>query len=244
MTPTPPLEPHLLDVHTGCASLWKPPGLPVFPPNHAEGPSLLDWWATQPAFPAAAFPAGFQGGLAHRLDTATSGLVLAALDPAMLEVLRGWFAARALRKLYVFHTLSCASGAPALAPAGPSLLVELPIGHHDKNRKKMVVADRPYRTCRGRWFPAWTRFTFLDILPDGRHRWQAEIRTGVTHQIRVHAAASGLALCGDPLYGSTPGEFLLHHARVGFPDGRWSPVAPLPDGSTPPLAIGGADGMV
>ena len=53
------------------------------------------------------------------------------------------------------------------------------------------------------------------------------MRTGVMHQIRVHAAFLGLALAGDRLYGGGPGGFRLHH--VGLSGGRWSTSSvPLP----------------
>lgn len=237
--------PALLALEPDLAYLWKPPGVPVFPPHggaasedlaeppagDAAGPdSVLAWWSAQPGFPPEAFPVGFEGGIAHRLDTATSGLLVVARSASALGPLRTLFADRRLRKLYVLRS--------AASPEQAGLtdrVVELPIAHHPKSRRRMIVLDRPTKQHRGRWYPAWTRFTWLGPDPAGGHLWQAEIRTGVMHQIRVHAQAVGLPLAGDPLYGAgSPGPFLLHHACVLFPD-REAPVAPLPDGSAPPL---------
>lgn len=243
--------------------LWKPPGLPVFPPHEGAGPSVLAWWQGQAEFPAFAFPAGFEGGITHRLDTATSGLLLVARTVESLAELRGLFSGATLRKFYVFRS---AVGPGAVLPAGGrtqgSILVEIPIGHHPKSRRRMIVADPPHRAVRGRWYPAWTRFTPLGAAAGAQHPivpeaeqawlWQAEIRTGVMHQIRVHAQYAGLPLLGDPLYGgadregdaAAPPEFLLHHALMIFPDGVRTPIAPLPGGGSPPLAIGGRHGLV
>ncbi|MSQ04103.1 MAG: RNA pseudouridine synthase [Myxococcales bacterium] len=230
------MNPLLLSSTCAPSCLLKPAGLPVFPRHHATGSEcLLAWWRAQPEYPSDEFPPGFEGGIAHRLDTATSGLVLAANTPTDLTALRRQFSQHTLRKFYFFRSAVGAGGKIA-AP----ITIELPIGHHPKNERKMVVADRPYRRCRGKWYDAWTRFTWLaeDTSCPGTHLWQAEIRTGVMHQIRVHALHAGVALCADPLYSGAlgppvppePGElpgFLLHHAQVVFPDGTRTPVAPL-----------------
>lgn len=242
------MTPFLLPSTCPASCLWKPAGLPVFPTHAAPGsPCLLAWWRDQSAFPTGEFPSGFEGGIAHRLDTGTSGLVLASSSPAGLAALRRQFSERALRKFYVFRS---AAGARESSTVPPTLTVEIPIGHHAKNERKMVVADRPYRQCRGKWYDAWTRFTWLgeDATCPGAHLWQAEIRTGVMHQVRVHALHAGLSLCGDPLYSTRPVDpldpgsraptpFLLHHAQVVFPDGTSSPVAPLPGSLIPALHV-------
>jgi hypothetical protein len=59
--------------------------------------------------------------------------------------------------------------------------------------------------------------------------------TGVTHQIRVHAAFAGLALAGDRLYGGGGSEpdwpvpFLLHHLGLRGPDVEDAPMSPVPE---------------
>jgi len=226
----------LLGLTPDRAYLWKPAGLPVFAPHDGVGSSLLAWWSAQPDFPEAAFPPGFEGGIAHRLDTATSGLVLVARTPESLSAMRERFASRSLRKLYVFRSRV----APSVAGFS-TVLVEVPIAHHPRSSRRMIVQDRPVKDHRGRWYPAWTRFTALEepaakTETDG-FLWQAEIRTGVMHQIRVHALHAGIPLCGDPLYGAgSEGPFLLHHAQMIFPDGA-SPVAPLGDETVPALLL-------
>ena len=67
----------------------KPAGLPVFPP-HADpsGDCVLRRLEAQGCLGPGPWPQGFEGGLAHRLDTATSGLVAFAPDPEALATLR------------------------------------------------------------------------------------------------------------------------------------------------------------
>lgn len=208
--------------------LYKPAGLPVFP-WHADpaAPCLLSWYRAQGA-PTGPFPEGFEAGIAHRLDNSTSGVVMAAATPADLEQIRAAFGAGSLRKRYRFlshrqvpwneHHLSHA------------------LAHHPKKKALMVFQRGKNTPHRGRWYPADTRLTRVDA-----HTWEAVITTGVTHQVRLHAASAGLALAGDRAYGggalgqgAPEGvEFPLHHLGMEgtTPEGRpvRSPTVEVPD---------------
>ncbi len=211
----------LLGVDPRRIFVWKAPGLPVFPPHaDAEGDCLLRAVLARWPERAAGWPDGFGGGIAHRLDTATSGLVVLARAIGDLAAIRAEFADGRLRKYYLFRS----SG------IGSDQLVETPIAHHVHRSDRMVLARPTGRTKhRGRWYPAWTRFRAL-----GGGWWEAEMRTGVMHQIRAHAASIGIPLDGDPLYGGVEGVRVLHASRIEGPD--WtSPSAPLPMGvGSPP----------
>lgn len=95
----------------------------------------------------------------------------------------------------------------------------------------MVVRRSPNTPHRGRWLPARTTFERVE----GR-LWRARMSTGVTHQIRVHAAFLGIAIRGDRRYGggatpagAAPGlVFHLHH--VGF-RGDGMATMPVPEPS-------------
>ncbi|MEY3209844.1 MAG: hypothetical protein RIT28_325 [Pseudomonadota bacterium] len=204
--------------------LYKPPGLPVFPPHgDPDGPSLFAALPQLTAEPLPDFPQGFEGGLAHRLDTSTSGLVLAARTREALASLRALFSGRSLEKRYVFIARND-------VPWDEHLL-DLPIGHHPSRRDRMVVQRGPNTKARGRFYPAHTRLRRVE----GR-LWEAVITTGVMHQIRAHAASVGLALLGDHLYGggalpeglAPPGvRFCLHHAETtGLPGPQVSVLSP------------------
>jgi 23S rRNA pseudouridine1911/1915/1917 synthase len=128
-------------------------------------------------------------GIVHRLDKDTSGLIVAAKTNAAHQKLAADFKERRVRKLYnaiaVGH-LEHGSGR-----------IELPIGRHRTDRKKMAVLESGGR-------PAVTLFRVVRLL-DGLCTWlEAEILTGRTHQIRVHLSHIGHPVLGDALYGGAP----------------------------------------
>ncbi|TVQ89383.1 MAG: RNA pseudouridine synthase [Deltaproteobacteria bacterium] len=202
----------------------KEAGKTVFPP-HADphGPCCLrDLLAAQPWRRAIEWPEGFEGGIAHRLDVPTSGALLVADSPEELEQLRDHFKARRLRKSYRFQT--------ARTVPWSHHVVKTPIAHDKRRSGRMVVRRGANTPHRGRWYDAYTEFTHL-----GDGLWQAVITTGVTHQIRVHAASVGLALQGDRRYGGGPTPegwactFRLHHAGLQGPSGLRTDPVPLPN---------------
>jgi 23S rRNA pseudouridine1911/1915/1917 synthase len=69
-----------------------------------------------------------------------------------------------------------------------------PIGRHPVDRKKMSVNTRTPRTALTHW-RVLERFTGVCLL-------ELDIRTGRTHQIRVHCKAMGHSVVGDPMYGN------------------------------------------
>jgi len=200
----------------------KLPGIPVFPPHSdASGDCLLSRASTVEAD----WPKGFAGGLAHRLDTPTSGQVLSAKTVEDLVWLRALFAGGHLQKVYRFVSTGAVSWSEHT--------VETPIAHDKRKRSKMVVKRGKNTPHRGKWYPAHTGFRRLGAADDGSTVWEAVITTGVMHQIRVHAAWVGIPLRGDQRYGggvptdpSVP--FLLHHIGLTGPD-LTPPQAPVPD---------------
>ncbi len=195
------MQPRILAEDPRTCWLAKPAGLPVFPPHQDPGgPSLLAWLlAERPAWPRG-FPRGFEGGLAHRLDTGTSGVVLAARSPEVLAEVRAAFAAGALRKTYRFLTRK--------QVPWRDHHVTTQLAHHPRRRDRMVPRRGSGTKKRGRWYDADTRLHHL-----GGPIWQAVITTGVMHQVRLHAASVGLALAGDRLYGGGT------EPPAGAPDG-------------------------
>jgi 23S rRNA pseudouridine1911/1915/1917 synthase len=194
---------------------YKPAGLPVFPPHDRPGAPcvLADLLAAAPDRAAIAWPAGFEGGICHRLDTGTSGALLLAADLDALVEARRQFAEKLLSKNYLLLV--------SRDPPWDENRCDRPIAHDPRRRSRMVVARGPSTPHRGRWYPAETRF----------HRvvgrvFAAEMQTGVMHQIRVHAAFLGIPLAGDTRYGGGPGDFCLHH--VGLSGERGLATAPVP----------------
>ncbi len=146
-----------------------------------------------------------EAGIVHRLDTDTSGVLLAARTAAAYRALRRQFAAHEVGKQYaaVVHGDVAADG-----------VVRRPLGHDRHNRRKMRVC--PGTLAGGR--PAVTHYRPLERF--GAYTLLAvEIPTGVMHQIRVHLAWLGHPVVGDRLYGGDrcehdPSRHLLHARRL------------------------------
>jgi 23S rRNA pseudouridine1911/1915/1917 synthase len=124
-----------------------------------------------------------RAGIVHRLDKETSGLLVVAKTEAAMQDLVRQLQARTVKRTY----LAIARG----LVAGPGT-VDAPIGRHPTQRTRMAVvtggkiAVTHYRPRQR--FPAHTLL-------------ECELETGRTHQIRVHLAAIGHPLEGDPVYG-------------------------------------------
>jgi len=200
----------------------KPPGIPVFPPHaDPEGDCLL----ARAAAGDVDWPVGFEGGLAHRLDTPTSGQVLAAQTLEDLSWLRQLFATGQLRKVYRFVSRGQVDW--------DAHQVDTPIAHDKRKRSRMIVQRGKNTPHRGKWYPAHTEFRRVALLPSGGCVWEAIITTGVMHQIRVHAAWVGIPLLGDKRYGGgDPVDpvvpFFLHHVGLSGPE-LCPKSAPIPD---------------
>jgi 23S rRNA pseudouridine1911/1915/1917 synthase len=171
-------------------------------------------------------------GIVHRLDVGTSGLIVAAkTDRAHLH-LAGQFESRTVVKSYtalVYGMVKDEAGR-----------IEAPIGRDPRSRVKMAVVrdGRPALTLY-RVVERFDEFTLLDV----------EIKTGRTHQIRVHLAHLKHPVVADPTYdagrASTIGNVrlraamakldrpFLHAARLGFAHPASGEkvefIAPLPD---------------
>lgn len=205
-----PSEHRVLRIEPDWIWLEKAPGQPVFPPHaDPDGACLLRYLLqAHPEQGEPAWETGFEAGLAHRLDVSSSGVVLAARSPLALATARAAFASRSLQKRYRFLSLGTVPWTENR--------VTLQLAHHASRRDRMVVRRGRSTPHRGKWYPGETRLRHL-----GGALWEAIIVTGVMHQIRAHAAAVGLPLRGDRLYGGAAWEeapeglrFALHHCRL------------------------------
>ena len=193
----------------------KPAGMPSHPLKPGETGTAAN--ALVGRFPelAEVGPQLREGGLVHRLDTDTSGLLLAARTAAAYALLRAQFTARTVEKGY----LALAAGE---IHAGGE--IALPLAHDPKDpRRMMAISDPEYAEAHAAR-PAVTRFEPLERR-GGFTLLEVEIPTGVMHQIRAHLAFIGHPLAGDELYGGPLlaglNRHFLHAARLAFahPDG-------------------------
>jgi len=193
----------------------KPAGMPSHPLKPQETGTAAN--ALVGRFPelARVGPAPREGGLVHRLDGDTSGLLLAARTDAAHAALRAQFAARTVEKGYL------ALVAGELQAGGE---IAVPLAHDPQDPRRVRAASDPEWAEAHGARPALTRFE-----PRERRRGftlvDVEIATGVMHQIRAHLAFIGHPLVGDELYGGPRlaglSRHFLHAARLVFrhPDG-------------------------
>ena len=182
----------------------KPAGLVVHPaPGNWSG-TLLNGLLARDA-QACRLP---RAGIVHRLDKDTSGLMVVARQRQVMDQLVSMIAARSVSRQYVALAHGAWRGQKVRQ-------VELAVGRDPRNRLRMAVVDL------GK-FPGKTASTEIALLQSGlRHCLvQCRLRTGRTHQIRVHMAALGHPLVSDELYGGQPAAGLmrqaLHACRLAF----------------------------
>jgi 23S rRNA pseudouridine1911/1915/1917 synthase len=160
-------------------------------------------------------------GIVHRLDRDTSGLLVVARSEGVLRALQALLSERRIEREY----LALVEGRP---PARTGT-IEAPVGRDPRVRTRMAVGGAGARPARTHFAleRALSRFTLLRL----------RLETGRTHQIRVHLAAIGHPVCGDPEYG-TAGLLglerqFLHATRLSFPHPfTGQPIdvrSPLPD---------------
>ncbi len=203
----------------------KPSGLPSVP---GRTPDLADcaWSRVRGVFPDAL--------VVHRLDMATSGVLLFARGPMNQRLLSRAFASRQVHKRYVAEVLG------VMAPDAGS--VDLPL-----------VADWPQRPRqRVDWAVGKWALTHFEVLSRDASRGTTRVAltpvTGRSHQLRVHMQALGHPIVGDRLYGPTSGHAAdvptdfsamhLHAQRLQVPDPAhlaWD--APEPPEGTPTLTL-------
>ncbi len=204
----------------------KPSGWPTHPLESGEKGTLANALVARYPECAEAAPDVREGGVAHRLDTPTSGLVVAARNRATWDALRQQFTERSVRKEY----LALAAG----AVFGP-VEVTVPIGSDPGTPgKARAVAQERLLERKG----AREAHTLVEVEKRlvGWTLVRCTITTGVMHQIRVHLGHLGNPVAGDDLYGGARPEGLhrlfLHATRLGFLHPRTGEAllfeAPLP----------------
>jgi 23S rRNA pseudouridine1911/1915/1917 synthase len=136
-------------------------------------------------------------GIVHRLDRGTSGLLVVARTQEAYESLVSQLSSRSVERVY----LALVWGHPTPATG----VVDAPIGRSRRDPTRMAVSST------GR--EARTRYEVLRVFVDpiDASLLECRLETGRTHQIRVHLAAIGHPVVGDPRYRGK---------RVAFPLGR------------------------
>lgn len=179
----------------------KPAGLVSHPahgsPDGTLVNALLAHLGTLPGEP-------IRGGLVHRLDRDTSGLLVAAKTEASLTTL-----GRAMQKRYITREYRGLVEGVLREPAGT---IRGALGRDARNRMRYAI--------RSDGKPAITHYALREQMRAGAEL-SFRLETGRTHQIRVHLAALGHPIVNDPLYGrpdsrlALPGQ-ALHAWKLAF----------------------------
>ena len=128
-------------------------------------------------------------GIVHRLDKDTSGLMVAAKTDVAHAALTQQFATRAVTRAY--YALVWGVPRPLEGDIAGS------IGRHPHQRKKMAVVKAGGK-------PASTHYKVLRSFGSVASLVECRLGSGRTHQIRVHMAAIGHPVVGDPVYSAAP----------------------------------------
>lgn len=229
----------LLHVTSEIVAVDKPPGLPTTI-GSSDGPSLAASLLAR--FPEMRAIDARHAGLAHRLDTGTSGLLIAARSRDTYDRLRAAFVAKRVAKEYLAVVVGHLEGRH---------VVTHPLARHPKSRGRMVVARHTARAWR-----AETEVT--SIAGDAELTLvRLRMRTGVTHQLRVHLATLGHPIVGDRRYGTTARGIsapdaasahwhFLHAHRITMDDEALPDAiaTPFPEHWRPLFAVRGWDARV
>ena len=126
-----------------------------------------------------------KGGIVHRLDKDTSGVMILAKNEKSYEGLKKQFLERSAKKTYV----ALAHGVMKEAEG----LISLPIERHSKNKHKFGIGTDPSRMAITEWkiVKQWKNYFLIDLFP----------HTGRTHQLRVHLKHFNHPIVSDPIYG-------------------------------------------
>jgi 23S rRNA pseudouridine1911/1915/1917 synthase len=137
-----------------------------------------------------------RAGIVHRLDRATSGVMIGAKTPEALSALQKQFSLRRVKKTYI----AVIEG--ELQPL--AAVIDMPIERHPAKPKIFRVGENgrqaitEYQTIRSN-----NDLSEIRLMP----------KTGRTHQLRVHLKQLDHPIVGDVLYGGKPADRLYLHAK-------------------------------
>lgn len=158
---------------------------------------------------------GDRAGIVHRLDRATSGVIIGAKNSPALAWLQKQFSQRKVKKTYVAIVLGQLPNEHAI--------IDMPIERNPRKPQTFRVgAQGKSALTEYRVIQSNDTYSMLQLLP----------QTGRTHQLRVHLANLGHPIVGDTLYDGEPAERLFLHAlslEITLPSReRKTFTAPLP----------------
>ncbi len=183
----------------------KPKGMVVHPANGNEDGTLVNALMFHCKDSLSGINGEIRPGIVHRIDKDTSGVLVVAKNDIAHEHLARQFKEHSITRVYnaiVYGNVKNDEGD-----------IDAPIGRHKTDRKKFCVTTSNSKN-------AFTHYKVLERL-NGYTLIEARLKTGRTHQIRVHMQSIGHPLAGDPVYGpksvikELDGQ-ALHAGVIGF----------------------------
>lgn len=160
-----------------------------------------------------------RAGIVHRLDRATSGVIITAKNKEALSKLQKQFSLRKTKKEYQ----AVIEG----KPEPPRAVIDAPILRNPAKPQTFKVDSRGKSAI--------TEYETLESFISGKKQYsllKLKPKTGRTHQLRVHLAYLKHPIVGDNIYGSGDGNLLLHASslEITLPNGRREVfTSPLPE---------------
>jgi len=193
LTAIPDIDLPVLYEDQDCVVINKPAGVLT----HAQGAHVVE--ATVATFLRSKLAKDLEGdraGIVHRLDRATSGVIIGAKNAAALSALQKQFAQRKVKKTYMAIVAGHLKEKEAV--------IDMPIERNPKAPATFRVGTNGKAAT-----------THYKVIAENKTASLLELKpeTGRTHQLRVHLAQIGHPIIGDPLYGDgVYGERLYLHA--------------------------------
>jgi 23S rRNA pseudouridine1911/1915/1917 synthase len=176
-----------------CLVINKPAGVLT----HSKGAfnpegTVATWLADRTGMPGSD-----RAGIVHRLDRATSGVMILAKTAKALSWLQKQFSQRKVKKTYIAVVRG--------SLREPEAIIDMPIERNPKKPQTFRVGSN------GR-----SAITAYKVLDTGNSRSLLELKptTGRTHQLRVHLQELGHSIVGDTLYGGSAADRLYLHAKA------------------------------
>ncbi|MEK7504605.1 MAG: RluA family pseudouridine synthase [Patescibacteria group bacterium] len=163
----------------------KPYGVVVNNAQSVKSETVQTWFTTKYNIPSGESEFLQKGGVVHRLDKDTSGVMVLAKNEDAYEKLKLQFLERKTKKTYWAMVHGKMSE--------PSGIISAPIDRHPKDTHKFAVSENFSRTAITEWkvLKEFPEHSLLELSP----------HTGRTHQLRVHMQHLHHPIISDPIYG-------------------------------------------
>lgn len=222
-------EPKIIFEDDTILVLDKPAGLVVNRSETAKEPTVQDWLADYFSLPEGEGGVGNRAGIVHRLDRATSGILLVGKTEQSYVNLQLQFKNRSVKKSYkaLVHGLLCGRGkiseSIARNPFNRTRFITSSVGREAETlwttEENFKLKDNFFQNLSRRYAASFIKdysyFALVNVFP----------KTGRTHQIRVHFKHIGHSVVSDDLYGGRKflsldrlwcSRLFLHAAGIAF----------------------------